>query len=237
MIDDTLSTKTKNAFLTLVPTKVVQSRLQKKTYMQFAEKVGLVYFGYVDQRHDEHKLVRGLTLSSEHRDTHYCIGDFDGYDVTLVNRVDTIRYPGKQPRTHDWIIMTFDLHTPVDLPHIFLGLHTHSDTFYAHLFTKFSQMMRVPLGTFDNYDSEFTSKYAIYTQPAKMIAAEQLFDKKITRTIADHFGNLTIEISDQCLYVYAEHQRPSMALLEKMIKYGGWLAQSIDHKMQQDTTY
>jgi hypothetical protein len=230
MTNQSFTHTTKDVFQTLVPAKVIQSRLHKRVFMQFAEKTGLVYFGYVDQRHDEHKLVRGLTLSSGHRDNHYCIGDFDGYDITLVERVDTIRFPGKPAKNHDWIVMTFDLHTSRDLPHMFLGLHTHSETFYAHLFTKFSHLSKVLLGTFGAYDPAFTHKYAIYTAPSQTIAAQQLFDQTITKTIAEHFGSLTMEIADGCLYLYAEHQRPSLALLEKMIKYGVWLAQSIDHK-------
>jgi len=233
MKSDIFAAKSKHLMKTFVPARVIQSHLHKRVFMQFAEKAGLVYFGYVDQREDEHRLVRGLTVSASHRDNHYCIGSFQGYDMTLVERVDTIRFPGKPPKTHDWIIMAFDLHTPVDVPHIFIGLHTHSETFYAHLFTKFSQLSKVPLGTFGAYDPAFTSKYAVYTEPAQSITAERLFDQKITKTIADHFGSLTIEIADSCLYIYAEHQRPSLALLEKMVKYGAWLAQSIDIRSEQ----
>jgi hypothetical protein len=218
-----------------VPAKVVQSRLHKRIFMQFAEKAGLVYFGYVDQRNDEHRLVRGLTVSANHRDNHYCIGSFHGYDVALVERVDTIHFPGKPAKTHDWIIMTFDLHAYADVPHVFIGLHTHSDTFYAQLFTKFSNLMKAPLGTFGAYDSAFINKYAVYTEPAQSVAAERLFDQTITKTIADHFGSLTVEIVDGSLYLYAEHQRPSMALLEKMIKYGTWLARSIDVHSEKST--
>jgi hypothetical protein len=215
-----------------VPAKVIQSRLHKHVFMQFADKVGLVYFGYVDQRSDDHRLVRGLTVSADHRDNHYCIGSFHGYDLTLVERVDTIRFPGKPAKNHDWIIMAFDLHSTVDIPHVFLGLHTHSDTFYAHLFTKFNQLVKAPLGTFGAYDPAFTSRYAVYTEPAQAIAAERLFDQTVTKTIGEHFGSLTVEIADGCLYLYAEHQRPSSALLEKMLKYGVWLSQAIDARTQ-----
>jgi len=212
----------------LVPAKVIQSRLHQKAFVDFADKAGLVYFGYVDQRHDEHRLVRGLTLSSTHRDNHYCIGSFDGYDITLVERSDTIRFPGKPAKAHEWIIMAFDLHAKIDLPHIFLGLHAHSETFYAHLFTKFSQLSRVPLGTFGSYDSTFLNKYAVYTAPAQAVAAEKLFDHATTKAIADHFGTLTVELVDNVLYLYAEHQRPNVHLLERMLKYGVWLAKVLD---------
>ena len=227
-----LVAKSKQALKAFVPSKVIQSRLHKHVFMQFAEKIGLVYFGYVDQRNDEHRLVRGLTVTANHRDDHYCIGDFGGYDIMLVERVDTIRFPGKPARTHDWIIMTFDLHSKTDVPHVFLGLHTHNETFYAHLFTKFSQLSKVPLGSYGSYDPAFTNKYAMYSEPAQLVAAQQLFDHDITKTIADHFGSMTVEITEGCLYLYAEHQRPSIALLEKMVKYGSWLAESIDARVQ-----
>ena len=228
----TIVEKSKHALKAFVPAKVIQSQLHKRIFMQFAEKIGLVYFGFVDQRTDDHRLVRGLTVSATHRDNHYCIGDFDGYDILLVERTDTLRFPGKAPKNHDWIIMTFDLHARRDAPHIFLGLHTHSETFYAHLFTKFSQLTKAPLGTFGAYDSAFTNRYAMYTEPSQSLAAEQLFDQAITKIIADHFGSMTIEIADGCLYAYAEHQRPTVALLEKMAKYGTWLARELDQRLQ-----
>jgi hypothetical protein len=216
-----------------VPAKVLQSRLHKRVFMQFAEKVGLVYFGYVDQRSDEHRLVRGLTVSATHRDNHYCIGSFKGYDVTLVERTDTIRFPGKPHATQDWIVMVFDLHTTMDLPHTFVGLHTHSDTFYAHLFTKFATLTKVPLGTFSEYPHEFLHRYAVYTEPAQLALVEHLFSKETTKAIAEHFGGLTVEIAEGCLYLYAWHQRPTGASLTRMLQNGVWLAGAIDERARQ----
>lgn len=220
--------KTKQYTKAFMPAKVLQSQLHKRIFMQFAEKMGLVYFGYVNQRSDEHRLVRGLTVSARHRDSNYCVGSLQGYDIALVERADTIRFPGKPAKAHNWVIMTFDLHIPEGMPHIFVGLHTHSDTFYAHLFTKFSHLVKVPLGTFGAHDPAFVNKYAIYTEPAHTVAAEQLFNRDITKEIAEHFGSLTMELSDGSLYLYAEHQRPTMAMLERMVSCGLWLAQALD---------
>lgn len=217
----------------LVPSRVLQSRLHRRVFMQFAEKVGLVYFGYVDQRSDEHRLIRGLTVSARHRDNHYCIGSYNGYDIMLVERSDTIHFPGKPSRTHNWIIMTFDLHTSRDIPHIFLGLHGHNETFYAHLFTKFSQLTKIPLGTFGQHVPQFMQKYAVYTEPAHMVAIEQLLHPEITKIIAESFGALTAEIADGCVYIYAEHTHPNMQLLERMMMNGLWLAKVIDSSILQ----
>lgn len=216
-----------------VPAKVLQSRLHKRVFMQFAEKAGLVYFGYVDQRADEHRLVRGLTVSSSHRDNHYCIGSFKGYDITLVERTDTIRFPGKAPRSQDWIIMAFDLHSSVDLPHTFIGLHTHSDTFYAQLFTKFATLAKAPLGTFAQYPPDFLHRYAIYTEPSHITVTEHLFGGDTAKTMTEVFGSLTVEVADGCLYLYAWHQRPTVAFLTRMLQNGVWLAGVLDERARQ----
>jgi hypothetical protein len=220
--------KGKQAFQQLVPTQVVKSRLHSRTYRQFATKTGLVYFGYVDQRNDEHSLVRGLTVSTKHRDNHYCIGSFEDYDTTLVERVDTITFPGKAPKTHTWIIMTFDLHRRVDLPHVFLGLHTHGDAFYAQFFTKYAHLVRLYFGTTGAYDAEFLKRYTVFSKADQAISAERLLHPALAKTIAEQFHSLAVEINDGTLYVYAEHQHPSAALLDKMLSRGMWLARSID---------
>lgn len=210
------------------PSKVIQARMHKHTIMQFAEKIGLVYFGYVDQHGDDHRLVRGLTVSAKHRDNNYCIGSFEGYDITLVERTDTIEFPGKPSKKHEWVIMTFDLHAKVDLPHIFMGLHTHGEAFYAQLFTKFSTLSKVPLGTLGVYEGAFTQRYALFATPAQALSAERLFSPEIANKIVEQFGSLTLEIADGVLYIYAEHQRLTASLLEKMLANGLWLAKTLD---------
>lgn len=232
MIDHPVIARGRRAIKSFVPAKVIQSRLHKRVFTQFAEKIGLVYFGYVDQRSDDHSLVRGLTVSSSHRDNHYCIGSFGGYDIALVERVDTIRFPHKPAKHHDWIVMTFDLHTSIDVPHIFIGLHNHSETFYAHLFTKFSHLVKMPSSTLGTYDSAFAHRYAIYTEPAHIVTTDHLFNQEITKLIAEQFGSLTIEVSEGCLYVYAQHQHPNVSLLERMLKQGLWLARTIDERIK-----
>ena len=92
---------------------------------------------------------------------------------------------------------------------------------------------KAPLGTFQEYSAEFVNKYAIYTEPAQLALIEYLFSKDITKPIAEHFGNITIEISDGCLYLYAWHQRPSLTLLTRMLQNGAWLAGALDERMRQ----
>lgn len=222
--------KGKEAIQRMVPLKVIQSRVYKRTFQRFADKIGLVYFGYVDQRDDEHSLIRGMTVSTKHRDNHYCIGSFEGYDITLVERVDTIHYPGKPSHMHNWVIMTFDLHRSVDLPHIFMGQHSHSETFYAQFFTKFAHFAKIDLDQAGVYSKVFLKHYALYAKADQALSAERLINPTLAQSIAEQFGPLTVEIFEGTVYLYAEHQRPSTALLESMLMRGLWLARSIDHQ-------
>ncbi|HET8884547.1 MAG TPA: hypothetical protein VFM68_03685, partial [Candidatus Saccharimonadales bacterium] len=145
-----------------------------------------------------------------------------------------IRFPGKPTKNHVWTIMVFDLHRSVDLPHVFLGLNTHSETFYAHFFTKFSQFSHVPLGAMQPYDAAFLNRYTMYAKPEQAVSAERLFHQSMTKHIAERFGALAIEVSENNLYLYAENQRPTTHLLETMLKSGTWLAQSIDQQQVED---
>lgn len=217
-------TQTAHFLKVLMPAKVIQSRLHARVFMKFAEKFGLVYFGYVDQRSDEHRLIRGLTVSAKHHDNNYCVGSFDGYDIAVVERTDTIVHPGKASKHHAWIIMTFDLHTNHDIPHIFVGLHSHSDTFYAQLFTKFAQLSRLPYASVP----AFSNRYVVYTELARFALTEQILAKDTLAIIGERFGSTTFEIADGCLYLYSEHQRPGAQLLEAMLANGLWLAAHID---------
>lgn len=228
-----LTDTSKRVVNSVLPTRVLRARRHKRMFKQFADKVGLVYFGFVDQREDEHRLVRGLSVSPTHRDNHYCIGSYKGYDVVLLERTDTIHFPHKPARQQEWIIMEFDLHTPVDVPHVFIGLHTHSDVFYAQLFTKFPSLVQAQIGVLGAYSKEFMERYTVYTASSHAIDFERLIGPETADEITKHFGKLTIEIHEGCLYVYAQHQHLSSHLLDAMIQNGQWLANHIDDQVSR----
>lgn len=208
--------------------KPVTKQLTKRTVQKFAEQIGLVYFGYVNQRSDEHRLVRGLTVSNSHVDNHYCIGTFDGYDITMVKRSDTIRHPHKAPKQYSLMIMTFDLHRSVDLPHTFLGLRSYSHDFYSHLFTKFVHFSAVDVRREAGYKDDFLRRYGLYSTPAQVMSAQWLFTPQIANFIAENFPKFSYEISQGCLYVYVDDHQPSQATLERMLKSGLWLSRVLD---------
>jgi hypothetical protein len=228
MQPDHSPSKGKQAWRRLIPAKVTQSYLHRQIFQKFANKVGLVYFGYVDQRNDEHSLIRGLTVSTKHRDNHYCIGTYEGYDTALVERVDTIQFPAKPSQTHTWIIMTFDLHHAIDLPHVFLGLRNHGEAFYAQLFTKYAHFSELNTSLLPEYDPSFAARYIMLAKADHILQAKQVFNPAITKVLVDEFQSLAIEINNDTLYVYSDQHRPTAALLEKMLTRGLWLARAID---------
>lgn len=217
--------RAKRALRHMTPTHMVFSRITKQTIMKFADKTGLVYFGYVDQRRDEHRLVRGHTVSATHVDNHYCIGSLRGYDITLVARNDVVKMRGtdKQQRCH-WLIVTVDLHTKEDVPHVYIGHHSRTAAFLA----SYEQLESLSGGIHDSKPTEFTSSYTIFGHHDRLMDINRIITSEVSQVITSHFKQASIEIEDNTIYLYIESQHPSEALLEKMLSNGLWLAQSID---------
>ncbi len=218
----------RKALRALSPAKVAMHRNEKRIIQAFGEEYGLVYFGHVSSD-NEYAIVRGLTLSNRHKDLHYCVGTYGGYDVAFVERSDTLMSPGKKTRNaHQWHIMEFDLHTKHDLPHIFIGLHSHSESFYMQLFTKYPHLRMLALGHMIAYPAEFSEGYRVYGKPAQLIDVETIITPEVAMLISRHFGRVAIEIHDGSLYLYSENLHVSMTLLDAMLKNGIWLAKQLD---------
>ena len=207
-------------------------RARKRMIIKFADKVGLLYFGTVSQHSDDHRIVRGFTVSSSHQDNHYSVGSINGYDVTLVDRSDALWQPDGSIVTHNWLIMAFDLHTKQDIPHFFLSARNHDQKPYMSLFTTFHTMKEVNLGTFETYSPEFTSRFLIYSQPSESIEIERLFPADETRVLAAHFWPLSAEQNENILYIYADNAHVTPSLLDTMIEDGLWLAGHLDRQAE-----
>ncbi len=209
------------------PKHLTQRQVTKKAFTKLADSLGFVYFGNVDQFGDDHAPVRGLTQSARHRDRHYTVGSIDGYDVAYVERQDSVKHPGKRTAHHMWTILSIDLNSTVDLPHLFIGLKSHNETFRAMFATKFSRMQDASY-LFVPEDS----RYSVYVTPTDLEYARTLFSDDVLQKILQHFGHLTIEISNNSLYIYSENQRTTKSLLDTMLQNGLWLASIISNKSE-----
>lgn len=223
-----LSRETSLRFKRLVrhmkPSHFVTLRIGRKVIEAFAEKVGLVYFGYVDQHDDDHRLIRGHTVSQTHQDNHYCIGTVKGYDVILALRNDVVRLRnGKEQRCH-WLIYTIDLHTTREIPHCYIGHQSHKDTYAA----SFHQLQPLAIGGLGRYTHAFVTNYTIYGAATHAVAIEHMITPQIAEVVATHFQGASIEITDGTVYVYVEQERPTEKRLEAILSSGLWLAEAID---------
>jgi hypothetical protein len=194
--------------------------------LRFAEKIGLMYFGYVDQRDDEHRLVRGHTVSQTHRDDHYCVGTLKGYDVMMVLRNDEIAVATGRRRVeqYHWLIITIDLRTKHELPHSYIGHHTREHAFRA----SFEQLSPLAIGNLHQYDHHFMSDYTVYAKATHALEVEHMITPAMSEVIAAHFSGASIEIEDNTIFLYLESERPSEQQLERAVSNGLWLAESID---------
>ncbi|MES2876730.1 MAG: hypothetical protein V4678_04665 [Patescibacteria group bacterium] len=205
------------------------SQSTKRLITDFADASGMVYFGYVSQRGDEHHIVRGLTVSTKHHDDHYCIGTYENYDVVFVERSDTLQ-SGKR---HVWHIMEFDLQTAVDVPHIFLGSTNRGYGFHELLELKYPSLQSIELGVSAMYPDAFKKQLSVYATPAHAVSVEHLITPDVASTIAAHFSGLVIEVTERALYLYSEKAHLSSELLDTMLKNGAWLAAKLDENSRQ----
>lgn len=210
----------------MTPSHVVSSRIAQRTIQRFVDKAGLVYFGTVDQHDDEHRLVRGHTVSATHIDNHYSVGSIRGYDVTMVLRNDVIQKIGSHhadQRCH-WLIVTIDLKTKHDAPHFYVGHRSRDEAFRA----SFEQLSPIALGAFAPYPQHFLDAYTVYGHATHALAIEQIITPQIALVIMSHFKEASFEIEDNTIYLYVESAYPSEDILERMMSNGLWLAESID---------
>jgi hypothetical protein len=208
----------------MTPRHIVRSRMTSSAVRKFADSLGMVYFGLVNQRNDEHRLVRGHTVSATHRDDNYCVGTIRGYDTVLVSRNDVIRTRSHKAARCHWLICAVDLHTKIDVPHVYVGHITREDAFAA----SYEQLAYVEPGLTGVYPARFLSDYNVYCVPGSLMMVEQVVPPQTADVIAQHFGGVSIEIEDNTVYLYIESEHPRERQLERMVSNAVWLAQSID---------
>lgn len=191
---------------------------------QFAAKHALVYFGPVSARHDDHQLVRGITLSAAHTDNHYSVGTFQGYDVMFVERRNTITFPNRPSMHYKWQIMSIDLKTK-NMPHIFIDTNHHDSAFYHHLAITFPKLQHVPVNPEGLApDAKVLAPLEVYHDVLSLLAPD------ILRVITQEFKHFDYEIYDDQLFVYATNQTATPVMLADMLRIGVWLADRLAGK-------
>ena len=210
-----------------------KSKTKKRVIKRFVEKIGLVYFGNVSQTKDEHQTVKGFTASLTHHDNHYSIGSSAEYDIRLVDRKDVNIIPDGTVISQNWIIMSFDLHTKQDVPHLFIMANNHQNKPFLPFFETFTTMSNIEFGTFEQYPSEFLEKYTIFSRQSMSIKIQKLFPADTALIFANHFWPLSVEQNEHVLYLYSTDVKVTDNLLSAMYENGLWLAGQIDYIAEQ----
>lgn len=216
--------KAKTRLRTLTPGHSLRKMATRRVIQRLADDLGMVYFGYVSQRDDDHQLVRGFTASSSHGDHHYTVGSYKGYDTSLVIRRDALVYPDRRISDHYWTIMTFDLLTSFELPHFHILHHKRKEQFVA----KFNQLSEMPRQAFSGHEPRFFDFYTVYGKLEKLQEHCDLISPNLSKGILEHFQGMSVEVSDNTVYLYLTSKHPTRPELERMLRCGIWLSQVID---------
>jgi hypothetical protein len=204
-------------------------RSRGKVMRRFAKKIGLVYFGTVDQHVDEHEVIRGLTVSTTHRDAHYTVGSYDDYDISLVDRFDVSYDSNRSAIEHTWLILQVTLQDAT-LPHIFFKPIGHSPAAYNKFFTAFTTLHVINDIFNATHSQEFHARYQLYGLATHVVTLEDILTPIVTQTVAARFWPHAIEIYDGKLYVYITEHRLSETVLSATLQATTWLAGILDKK-------
>lgn len=211
------------------PKHIIGRSSTARVVRRFAQELGMVYFGFVDQEDDDHRLLRGMTVSTTHRDHYYSVGTFRGYDIALAVRRDTLTYPDRRLKDHHWTIMTLDLHSSYELPHVYIGHRNIRE----QLLARYSTLQQIPMGEYngDAYPERFLREYSVYGKLTHAQFIELLFLPSTAAIIAERFDGISLELHENTLYLYCPQKHPSRALLDRMLKGGLWLAGELDKRV------
>jgi len=203
-------------------------RTRGRVIRNFSKKIGLVTFGNVDQSDDEIGIIRGLTASTTHQDSHFAVGSYDDYDISIVDRFDlTVDHTGTTTE-QTWLIMQIDLKRPKTVPHMFLQPINHSHTSYAKFFMAFHHLQSVNAMLMQQHSHEFHTRYNLFAASSHAQEIDALLSPIITNTIAARFWPHAVEILDNKLYIYTTDKHLTTTMLESALESALWLAQVLD---------
>lgn len=216
-----------NAFKQMLQRASLKVRQRGRVVKSFADTIGLVYFGNVDQHGDDHGALRGFTASLTHRDSHFAVGTYNDYDIRLVNRFDVVPVPGGTVRPQVWTIIEITV-ARRDMPHTFFIPTGAEASEYSRLFATQPQLQ--PLNTMmgiNNHSPEFHGRYQILARPTHGQEVARLFHSPTIVGIGTRFWPQGIEVIHNKLFVYLSHQ-PTKQHLEMTLGSALWLAETLE---------
>jgi len=197
------------------------------TLRRFSDQLGLVHFGDIHQHNDDLDAIRGFTASLTHRDTHFAVGTYNGFNIRLTNRFDVIRIAGNPNHEQLWTIIEIELDAK-SIPHMFFIPTGREAGEYGRLYATQPNMQPLNSMILDNRSPEFHGRFQIFASATHSHKVESLFTSPIIVGIGSRFWPHGIEIEHGKLLVYITEDHLTKAVLESALASGLWLAETID---------
>ncbi|HET6622536.1 MAG TPA: hypothetical protein VFG56_01230 [Candidatus Saccharimonadales bacterium] len=196
----------------------------KQLIKSAVETYSLVYFGTVSQTDDEHATVKGVTFSPRHIDHHYSVGTVEGFDVTLLQRTDSLSAPGKPIENYRWLLLRVSLKPSIKLSHVLVDTAQYNQTYYANLFAKFSRLNSAKHCFEGPAYGEFSQAFHCYTTPDNLDHLAGLIGPDTAQTILQHFPKFDVEWFDNQIIISSPEPLVSSRTIEMMLREALWLA-------------
>ncbi len=207
---------------------MTRTRQRGLVIRKVAKKLGLVYFGAVSHD-DEHEVIRGITVSISHKDSHSAIGHFDGYDISLVDRNDMIKENGASTHRRWAIIQVALKHRPMVSEVILLPHDTKHH--YAHAFTGLRHIQPIDALVAEPYSDEFLRRYSIMAPTHQSHEVNKTITPPLADLLAFKLWPHAVELKEQKLLVYITEDRLSETVLHVAVESALWLADSLDQRI------
>ena len=190
-------TKKRSALHKAIHRHTPHARSRAKVLKSFAHKIGLVYFGTVDQHNDEHEAIRGITSSTTYHDDHYAVGSYDGRDISIVDRSDLIDTHMGHSEQH-WVIVRIPISShPGQIVLVPKGYEPAYSPLLHHI------RNLTPLNDFmDDYSTEFHQRYSVYASPDRQSEVEGIITKDVSRMVSTQLWPQGLELNGDYLYCY-----------------------------------
>lgn len=188
------------------------------------ETYSLVYFGGVSQTDDEHKPIKGVTFSPQHTDRHYSVGTVEGFDVTLLERTDSLSLPGKATENYRWLLLRVELKPSIKLDHVLFDTAQHEQAYYTKLFAKFGRLHPANHCFDDSAYGDFSAVFHSYTTPDNLDHLAGLIGPETAQTLLQHFSRFDVEWFDNQIIISTPEPVTSQQTIEMMLREALWLA-------------
>jgi len=192
-----------------------------------AKAFELVYFGNI-HHDDDHNPVLGFTTSITHIDQHFSVGNFEGYNIRLLDRFDTVRMGGTKEHAQNWCVVEVQLQEQTDLPHICLVPTGNTSGEYHRLFTSVYRLQPLNNTLFHTHSMEVHGRFQILAPTSRTRDVETTLTSPLVMGIAGRFWPHGIELKGDTLYVYITDHRLSSTVIMSTISSALWLAHSLD---------